>query len=355
MGKLPSLWLKKLEDTLEETPLFGNSPPFDLEALEEALKKEWELESLHIRPLKWSLEKTLEKGLGTSLIWTPISTSIGPVYWLMPKAGRTKLLQALKGQHTPSTLFSSKSLQEGAYTFFLLQALQHIGELSPFQSLSLEMSSFSSPPDSALCADVEILFGEKGCLGRICVPKETWENWKTHFSSLLFTPSSTTLQNIPLSLSVSLGEISFDQKSLKALSAGDFIPLSKTGYDPKNLTGNCTLYLRQSPLFFGRRKQDHIEILDYAYEEKEPMEDDISSPEEGEKSLSLKELPLSISVEIARLEISLEKLMQLKAGNTLELSPSAGEKVTLRVQGKKIADAELMHLGETLGIRILDI
>ncbi|HEV7737332.1 MAG TPA: FliM/FliN family flagellar motor switch protein, partial [Chlamydiales bacterium] len=68
-----------------------------------------------------------------------------------------------------------------------------------------------------------------------------------------------------------------------------------------------------------------------------------------------KELPMNVTVELARLRITLEKLIQLVPGNMIELPIQPDQPVHLTVNGQVIGKAELVQLGETLGIRILEI
>ncbi|MCC6127583.1 MAG: FliM/FliN family flagellar motor switch protein, partial [Chlamydiae bacterium] len=60
-------------------------------------------------------------------------------------------------------------------------------------------------------------------------------------------------------------------------------------------------------------------------------------------------------VELARLKMTLERLTQLAPGNVLELPIETDQIVILSVGGKKIGKAELVYLGENLGVRILEL
>ena len=81
------------------------------------------------------------------------------------------------------------------------------------------------------------------------------------------------------------------------------------------------------------------------------------APEDGamEKLISSKEIPLTLTVEVARMRINLEKLMQLSPGNILELPVRPEHGVDVVIGGKKVAKAELVKLGEMLGIKILQL
>ena len=53
--------------------------------------------------------------------------------------------------------------------------------------------------------------------------------------------------------------------------------------------------------------------------------------------------------------MTLDKLMHLTPGNTLELPVHPDQGVNLTINGQIIGKAELLYLGEELGIRILEI
>lgn len=76
----------------------------------------------------------------------------------------------------------------------------------------------------------------------------------------------------------------------------------------------------------------------------------------GEKKpISPEDIPLSIVVEMGRIQMSLQKVMELQPGNLLELNVKPENGVDLVINGKRIAKGELLLVGEALGVRILDI
>jgi flagellar motor switch protein FliN len=66
-----------------------------------------------------------------------------------------------------------------------------------------------------------------------------------------------------------------------------------------------------------------------------------------------KDIPMTITVEAGRLEMSAEKLIALRPGNMLELPSRPETGVSLVVNGKRVGKGELIRIGETLGVRIL--
>lgn len=75
---------------------------------------------------------------------------------------------------------------------------------------------------------------------------------------------------------------------------------------------------------------------------------------QAQPAVAVKDIPLNVVVEIGRIQLSLQKLSELQAGNVLELDIHPENGVDLTVNGTTIAKGELLKIGETIGIRILD-
>ena len=71
--------------------------------------------------------------------------------------------------------------------------------------------------------------------------------------------------------------------------------------------------------------------------------------------MSLNDIPITITCELAQIETSVQKLLELAPGNMLDLSLSSDSAVLLVVNGKIIGKGEIIKIGETLGVRILEI
>lgn len=71
--------------------------------------------------------------------------------------------------------------------------------------------------------------------------------------------------------------------------------------------------------------------------------------------LSVDEIPLTIVIEIGRIQMSVKKLMELQPGNMLDLNIHPESGVDMVVNGKRIARGELLKIGDSLGIRISEL
>ncbi len=68
-----------------------------------------------------------------------------------------------------------------------------------------------------------------------------------------------------------------------------------------------------------------------------------------------KHLPITLCVEVARLKMSLDKVLALQPGNILELHVLPEQGVTLTASGKAVARGELVQLGNVLGVKITEL
>jgi flagellar motor switch protein FliM len=67
----------------------------------------------------------------------------------------------------------------------------------------------------------------------------------------------------------------------------------------------------------------------------------------------LGDVPLQIAVELARVPVTAEDVVSLRAGQVIELHRSPGEPVELSVNGKVVARGELVEVEGQIGVRVL--
>ncbi|OJT23338.1 type III secretion protein [Archangium sp. Cb G35] len=69
----------------------------------------------------------------------------------------------------------------------------------------------------------------------------------------------------------------------------------------------------------------------------------------------LGDIPLQISVELARVPVTADQVVALRVGQVVELRRAPGEPVDLSVNGKVIARGELVEIEGQLGVRVLSL
>ncbi len=67
------------------------------------------------------------------------------------------------------------------------------------------------------------------------------------------------------------------------------------------------------------------------------------------------DIPVTISMEIGRTQISIRNLLKLNQGSVVELDRLAGEPLDVMVNGTLIAHGEVVVVNEKFGIRLTDV
>ena len=82
--------------------------------------------------------------------------------------------------------------------------------------------------------------------------------------------------------------------------------------------------------------------------------DDASSGE-GAGLTHLMDVPVHVTVEVGRTEISLGELARVSPGSLLELDREAHQPADILVNGKIVARGEIVTIGEHYGVRITTV
>jgi flagellar motor switch protein FliN len=69
----------------------------------------------------------------------------------------------------------------------------------------------------------------------------------------------------------------------------------------------------------------------------------------------LLDVPLSVTVELGRVKMSVRNLLSLGAGAVIELSKIAGEPLDILVNGRPVARGEAVMINEKFGVRLTEI
>lgn len=103
-------------------------------------------------------------------------------------------------------------------------------------------------------------------------------------------------------------------------------------------------------------KEDHTKKAAQVKEtppEKNTSEKPASSSKEAIRHVD--DIPLTISIEVGRLEMTVKKLSDLQPGNLLELDPNPENDVDLVINGSRVGRGELLRIGENLAVRVLEL
>jgi len=79
------------------------------------------------------------------------------------------------------------------------------------------------------------------------------------------------------------------------------------------------------------------------------------SDDERRKLDTIMDIPVTISMEVGRTQISIRNLLQLNQGSVVELDRIAGEPLDVMVNGTLIAHGEVVVVNDKFGIRLTDV
>jgi flagellar motor switch protein FliN/FliY len=95
---------------------------------------------------------------------------------------------------------------------------------------------------------------------------------------------------------------------------------------------------------------------DYSAAEFQDLQEDVTNQLPMDEKLDvILEIPVSLSMEIGRTNISIRNLLQLNQGSVVELDRLAGEPMDVMVNGTLIAHGEVVVVNEKFGIRLTDV
>ncbi len=372
-------WLKKINKTLltlDDIPLIRTYAPFNFDEFSQLLAKKFSLKSVKIEPseMQWLKADEITKGFSDNVNYLSFvfSNLEGNIYLLMDLEDISKLTNELISQNSQIQL-TTTLLEESYFRYVSLETLNILSEMNLFQDLSAKLVEITQPlKEDSLCLDIKININEIFVYARIAITPKFRKAWESHFFSnppLKAEEMSGTLQ---LTMSVEIGKVSLNYQTLKKIKIGDFIILDEINFDIKTNKGQVILKLADTKLFLAKIKQNKLKIIDFIKYSEETMEnkseekllkekttkaeETIEVEEETQLQTSLIEnMPINIVVETTRFKITLEKLMSLQPGNLLDLKVHPEKAVSLVVNGEQIAKGELVNLGDTLGVRILQM
>lgn len=390
MSETPLL-TRHLKGALAEAkviPLWATAPSFPFEKMGSTLASLFEKQRISIRPTRsdWVKPADILSGMGENPKITPIALSPlpGELFWILPKKSFDAITSSLLSSEDMG--FADSAMRSGFYRVALLSALDAFNKISPYRDLSANLASHSPlPTEHLLSIDLSITIDEITLVGRLLIPAGTQASFRT-----LFTAHTAPLQldeeskQLPVPLHFTVGSTHLSAAEWLNTQVGDFILLDRCTYGSEEHKGRATLTISTAPLFDIRIKGKEVKILEFAYTQEESSmsapnpppkgpnpphssgkgsmrpEDPLWEPErpgaEKESSLlSKKEIPIELTVEVARIHMPLEKVAKLTPGSVLDLGAALEEGVYLTIGGKRVAKGELVKLGDALGVKILSL
>jgi flagellar motor switch protein FliN/FliY len=379
-----------------EVPLFGHPPTFLVEPFLEALKEALELNDLS---LEISNQDFIENGsLLHSLGGNPsvLSFALEPlsshVYLAMSQEDAGLFAMWTLSSAERAFAFQDDHLQKGYFLYAMAEVVRCLKKSGNYSDLHIRLGNEDLTQERSFCATIRLSSLNESIFARLIIPQKTQSAIKKHYLSKL--PNFYELKSrsgMMIETSLTAGSATLTSIEMHKLQVGDFLILDDCTYHPLTKKGYVQLNVGRFPLVQLKVKESELKVLDYAYKiEGEPImqEEDNDFPQEASSLDDILEdetpvvdgfelsndqpvekivqstdselfhpsaIPLTLSVEVARLSISLEKLLELQPGNILSTHLCVESGVKLCLAGRPIAKGELMNLGDMLGVKITEI
>lgn len=275
------------------------------------------------------------------------------------------------------------------------------------------------PAEPCLGLNICISIGNETIYGRLFLSQTFRKSWMQRYiqQQKILALSSPIADSLNVIVHLEAGKINLKPSEWKQIVPGDFVVLDSCSLDPDEDKGRVMLVINGTPFFRGKIKQGSLKILEHPlyhevdtamsippkknetdafddsdldddfdidddeHSEEEDFDTDISDADlshvedlkpsiSNEKPLdkplapptavsttplSVDEIPLTVVVEVGRIQMSVKKLLELQPGNMLDLDIHPETGVDMVINGRRIARGELLKIGDSLGIRILEL
>ena len=401
---------------LDSRPLFDRTFSFPWKPLSESLSSLFGVEiTLTPQEFKWRNAQDLYQGIVLPIL--PLSFSFPHIDGTCSLAiSRTDIELLMKESlhiSLEQLLKEDPSFFDQFWAFSSLEFCAAAQCLEPLKSLSprLVPSSALNEP-GYLSFDIGISVAQKPSLARLFIPSRFLESWKTFRAPQ--ARAQAFLPDLTLPISLEAGRTFIKAKDLPSFKRGDVLLIDHPFIIPGSEKSRVYLTYHGKPLFRGKLKEDGVKILEMplqheafiplgemsmstqepipeTFEENEelspenpPQEkippkvaDEASPTEEKEdlppmteedvkeiskkatlitkKPLKIEDIPLPVVVQLAEISMSTKELSSLQPGNLLNLDIRPEDGVSLVVNGRVIAQGELVLIGDNVGVRIQEI
>jgi len=412
-------WLKSISRelySLDQKPLLGQAPDFPWEKLTQEFIQAFGLESLKITPgeLVWKEKKEVVAKLDTGVLCTQITATgmEGSCSLRMLHEDVEHIMAKVLQISEVESELQTEDVVQSFHRFLSIETLSLINKIGYDPRLSFKIISYdTAAPESALCQDIKIELGKEKMLARLIISGEFLQSWRTFFSQA--PAPSPNLNEVETTIHLEVGKTALKLDELLAIRPGDLLLLDQFYGESILIT------LHGKPLFRASRDGAGLKILELSLqsEANTPMEENVNEaateppdlaptqqepppedenpfPDEEEEAdegaelveaakaapgaqaepkaekkslsaaktaepksdkLSAKDIPIQLIVEVAAVNLSVQKLLELAPGNLIDLDISPESGVNLVVNGRVVGRGEMIKIGETIGVRVLQI
>lgn len=409
---LPSTLLK-----LDKTPSLGHSPPFHWDELSKKLSALFDRE-IKVSGQEMQMRSPEEFLLGAQDLMIVKHSTVQPLpgvaSFVLPKSCIKSLIGYLIKKEGDGIDQYDPEFQESFTQFLAMEVLYSLSQINFDRALSFQLlDNQELPTEPSHCLDIEIALPSQTLHGRLIISPQLSQAWKERYNQQQFDLllKSAIAKNTPVTVHLEAGRVVLSPGEWKELRVGDFVLLDSCSLQPGDNKGRVMLTVNQRPFMRGKLKDGQLKLLepvalvtgatmenqesptegeaevppddlpleeeageaeeiDLSEEETPSVEEEVqegeaaeappqeaAAPQVEEKlaKLSADTLPMTIVIEVARIQMPLKQLLDLQPGSLIDLEVSPQSGVDLVINGQKIGKGELLLIGETLGVRILDL
>lgn len=215
----------------------------------------------------------------------------------------------------------------------LLDAEIHPGEPIP-----------GMPPETP---EESLVFDLAGIPGVLWYEAETTPALLALLARLPVKPSQD-VRSLPFAVAVVAGCSGLGVAQLQALAPEDVLLLETHPPESEQLW----LRVAQRTLALVHYEAGRITIIERL---ENSMSEEVDQEVAEAPPVAVEDLPVQLSFEVGRLQLSIAELQALQVGQSFALEKDPSRPVTIRANGQRIATGELVQIDDTLGVRILEL
>jgi hypothetical protein len=262
--------LRTIESELlqgDAVPLFGQSPDFPLEKIQQALAKLFERADLQmssgIPEWKKGAQISAELGAQPFIIRLKVVNFPSAFYWATTEQDIVQLTTALIDPPAPAENMIDKEFQLAFYHFCLLETLSVLHKENYAQDLTFQLvDTPSSLPDiSFLKISLSLVTSGKKLTGHLLLPQDFLNDWRQHFVPRKPSFLSKELrQRLEVTVSAEGGQVTLSSQEWAQLNEGDLVLLDNCSIDPATHKGSVLLTAYGKPIFHAELSPEGIQL-----------------------------------------------------------------------------------------------
>lgn len=151
-----------------------------------------------------------------------------------------------------------------------------------------------------------------------------------------------------------LSDLDFSEEEQEEENPSEIEPESEIEIDEEELFEDEDLFAEESQI----EEEENIQTETAESEpetEPETSEDESESQTQEPGLLTPQQIPVALTVEVGRIQMTIEQLLKLEPGNLLEIDIHPKNGVDLTINGKVVGKGELIRIGEALGVRVMQL